>query len=262
MVLTGMVSLNLLPLHLFALSFIPPSSSISVSPFGTQESLLLFGLLALLLLSGPFLTIIKISKTIKKFINDNTPRHIARCGLASPSTRTRQRFRLVLQLLQISSALPRSQYIYAEHVVTMRHMCWTGMHSMFSSADFSPYRLEFMCSQWIVAVSVMLAFGPVFAPVAEALYPGKEGWSCPPCATRRPLLLEGLIRSKDVASGGLNLWGCLRPFAPITFSVEATAPPQADKTGEQPSWTSGHLSIQSLTHTMTNCHRPVCPFHV
>ena len=178
--------------------------------------------------------------------------------MASPSARVL----LVLRLFQISSALPRSCLLYDKHVTAMRRLHWKGVLSTLNPSDIFLFRFIFMCSRCLVAGGVMLAFRPVFAPVAGALYPGKEDWPFPLVETRQPLSLEGLTHSKDISSWGLNLWESVRLQNPVTLSVEATAPPQADWIGNLPSWASSHLSLPTQTLVTTNYQRHVCPLHV
>ena len=126
-------------------------------------------------------------------------------------------------------------------------------------ADENSVRLVYMFSQWVVIAGVMLVFGPAFAAVATTLIPGKENWPCSLVKTRWPLSQVGKTSSKDVSSRSLNLWeSMLHYMHDSASSVEATASPLAIKEVKEPSWTSGHLSYNLVTHVTANFR---CPAH-
>ena len=119
---SGWLSSLLLSFPPFAPSFLSFTSTISVSPYG-QEVLHSFSLDTVLVLIyglgllASFKTIKTLAKTLIKL---KTTRYLNRRSLASPVTRRQQHAHLVLNLLQISSTLPRFQYILAEHVLAYR----------------------------------------------------------------------------------------------------------------------------------------------
>ena len=76
---------------------------------------------------------------------------------------------------------------------------------MFAS-DILYIRYGFMIIRFVIAVVVMLVFGPVFTLVVVAMIPGKEGMPFPPVKTRWPLSPEDTTSSKDISLWGLNLW--------------------------------------------------------
>ena len=178
---TGMVFFFISPLSpLFALSFCFPPLSNSALPFGFWDlyfsSFYIFGLLLLLSGYASFIRTYKIAKTLTKFKKELPPRITRRRNIASSSTRARQHSLLVLKLLQVSSALPRTSMLSDKHVDAMRHFNCHGVLSVFDLADRSVSRFVIMCSWFLVAGGVILAFGPGFASAAGTLYPGKEDW--------------------------------------------------------------------------------------
>ena len=80
------------------------------------------------------------------------------------------------ELMQISSALPQFSYIKDKHVLASRRMLLTGVPFLQLIINLPAFRLGLMFSRLFVAIGVMLVFGPMFAPVAAALFPGKESW--------------------------------------------------------------------------------------
>ena len=218
------------PLRCFAPSFLSPTSAISVFSYGLEALPSSSPCSAMFLLHGlSLLTSAHILKNRKKtFEKSFITRKEFRRSLASPSTRRLHHARLVLELLQITSALPRFLFISAKHVVASRRGCLTGMHSYCHIADTFFVRICFMFSQVAVHMGVTLVFGPMFAADALPLIPGKEGRPFPAFETRRPLSLVGTTCFEDVSCRGLNLWGTLtRPSVWWFPSAEATVPPQA-----------------------------------
>ena len=250
-------SISLSLLHLFAPSFFSFTSSISVFSYGQEafsffssdsDMIFLFGLALFALLH-----VFKTLKTNKKFLKAFFNRAASRFALASPSTQRHRQAVLAVELLQISSGMPRFLFISAKHVVASRHYNLTGLLTFFDITDTSSFRYCLMFSRLVVSVGVILAFGPVFAAFALALIPGKENRPFPPVETRRPLSSVGQTSFKDISRQGLNLWAIITCHCRCRFpSAEASVSPQACKDGKPPSWTSGHLSIRHTLNVTTN----------
>ena len=129
----------------------------------------------------------------------------------------------MLELFQISSALPRSLFIADNHVQDSRCLCLTGVPYFEIITNACSVRYGLMFSRWLAAAGVTLVLRPMFAPVAATLIPGKERWPFSRVETRRPLSSVGTTSSKDISSRSLNLWESLLQFLLYsTSSVEVT----------------------------------------
>ena len=261
--LSGLAFFTSPPLRLFTPSFFFPPLSTSMSPFGSWDLLHLFSLFVSGSSFGSLIFIIlKTAKTCKKLPAKHLARHLQRWLQASPSTRAQQHAHLMLMTLQIFMAYSRYPYISAISRLDLWSNTLKGIFMLTFDTHIVYISHGLMASRCVVAASVMLVFGLVFAPVIATLVPGKESWLCSLIKTRRLLSTEDLICPEDVSLWSLNLWECPScVYKELPPSVEASVPPQAGIWKDLSSWTSGHVSSVPTIFVTVNCRHSIHLLH-